>query len=535
MALQVDIYRVEHGTAGFSMPCIRLPNRRAAGAPILAWVCQRHLEILLFNRGDGGSSGAIWKALSATGMGSTALCCAKQAVTNQLLSQPEFEQIMRVFKEALPADVCDPSSLGRIRSCTLLPTATAAVVCRQHGRSGASMAWLRAFSQPIPDAWELHEQAEQDRANLQVDLVLQDKLEALEAEQHFEVEELSFREELMTMPVFSAVADDEERMKTYILSPVPSILKQELGEYIGVERRSQTRGTGRREFASLCALDRPASFCARPHIIAVYRTSTFAARRAGGAVQSISAECDKTALLRFYGYLTRTHRIPEGALMYLPFMIRADLGDIVQQYALWLQNTQRCRFSTIANYLNGLVSITAYCYANLAPEDAVLQMEPNPLAQLINLRAQAEKASKTQQMYDQRVGGWLTWGNALSIAAAPIATPPISLERRSLLAWACAEDVQKARVKCFEKLDESQWSSAEEKRFALRDAAAISLLSLIPPDRVGCIRKARVECLDARLFSRSACRIADPRPLRARSCASATRSSARRAADGRWT
>ena len=124
---------------------------------------------------------------------------------------------------------------------------------------------------------------------------------------------------------------------------------------------------------------------------AVHRTSTFAARRAGGAVQSISAESDKTALLRFYGYLDRTHRIPDGALLYLPFMIRADLGDIVQEYASWLQNTQRCRFSTIANYLNGLVSITAYCYANLEPEDSVLQMEPNPLAQLINLRAQAEK------------------------------------------------------------------------------------------------------------------------------------------------
>ena len=239
MPLQIDIYRVEHDP-GISMPCIRLPNRRAAGAPMLAWVCQRHLEILLFNRVDGGSSGAIWKALSATGMGSTALCCAKQAVSDGYLLQSEFDQIMSVFKQHLPADVCDPSSLGRIRSCTLLPTATAAVVCRQHGRSGASMAWLRAFSQPIPDAWELHEQAEQDRANLQVDLVLQDKLEALEKEQHFEVEELSFREELMTMPVFSAIADDEERMKTYILSNVPSILKKELGDYIGVERRSRT-------------------------------------------------------------------------------------------------------------------------------------------------------------------------------------------------------------------------------------------------------------------------------------------------------
>ena len=95
------------------------------------------------------------------------------------------------------------------------------------------MAWLRAFAQPVPEAWELREEVAANAASLQVDLVLQDKLEALEAEQVFEVEELSFREELMTMPVFSAVQDDEERMKTYALTPVPSILKRELDQYIG--------------------------------------------------------------------------------------------------------------------------------------------------------------------------------------------------------------------------------------------------------------------------------------------------------------
>ena len=64
MPLQVDIYRVEHAD-GLSMPCISLLNRRGGGAPrMLHWICQRHLEILLYNRGDGGSSGAIWKALS---------------------------------------------------------------------------------------------------------------------------------------------------------------------------------------------------------------------------------------------------------------------------------------------------------------------------------------------------------------------------------------------------------------------------------------------------------------------------------------
>ena len=132
--------------------------------------------------------------------------------------------------------------------------------------------------------------------------------------------------------------------------------------------------------------------------------------------------------------------------------------------ALTARGSIRAACRTIANYINGLVSITAYCYANLEPTDEVLQMEPNPLAQIINLRGQAEKQSRTQQMYDRRVGGWLTW-----------------------------EDVQKARVKSVEKLDEVQWGTAEEKRFALRDCAALSLLSLIPPDRVGCIRKARTE------------------------------------------
>ena len=113
--------------------------------------------------------------------------------------------------------------------------------------------------------------------------------------------------------------------------------------------------------------------------------------------------------------------MPEGALLYLPFMIRDDLGDIVQQYAQWLERVQKCKFSSIANYLNGLVSITSYCYANLDPGDALLQMDPNPLAQIINLRNQAEKASKTQQMYTERVGGWLKC--ALPHSARPYHCP----------------------------------------------------------------------------------------------------------------
>ena len=52
------------------------------------------------------------------------------------------------------------------------------------------------------------------------------------------VEDMSFREELTSMPPFKAVPDDEERLKTYILQRVPASLKKELDEYI--EHRTAT-------------------------------------------------------------------------------------------------------------------------------------------------------------------------------------------------------------------------------------------------------------------------------------------------------
>ena len=419
----VERFRVEHADAGFTMSVVSLVDRRAAGNRIVRFVYQRHLEAVLYGRME-GSSGPIWKLMTQTGMSSTTLSISKQSVTAGTITDAEYNAIMTEFKSSLPADMVDPSSLGRIRNCTILPIAAAATIVRTFGRSGAAMAWLRAFNQPIPQAWELREEQEANDAAGEVDLLLNDQLDEL----GFEAEDMSFADELKQMAVFSTDGEDEERLKTYILAQVPANLKSDLDAYI------------------------------------LNRTATFAARRQGGAVQSISAEADRTALLRFYGYLQRLQRVPQGADLSISLLCRADLGDLAQGYATWLQNTQQCKFSTIANYINGLVSMTTYAYANCEPDAVVLNMEPNPLTQLINLRGQAEKASKTQQMYEKRVGGWLEW-----------------------------EDVQKARVAAMTKLsDAAQTGTPAAKRSALRDAAALSLLSLIPPDRVGCIRKLRL-------------------------------------------
>ena len=374
-AIVVERFRVEHGE-GFTMPIVSLTDRRAAGNRLVRFVFQRHLETVLYGRSE-GSSGPIWKVMNAAGIGATTMAVNKASVNAGMITDSEYKELMDAFKSSLPVDMVDPSSLGRIRNCTILPLAAAATVVRTFGRSPASMAWLRALSQPVPQAWELREEQEANDAAGQVDLLLNEQLD----EQNFEAEEMSFAEELLTMPAFSADQEDDARLKTYILQRVPPGLKKELDNYL------------------------------------LYRTQTFASRRQGGAVQSVSAEADNTAVLRFFGWMVATNRPVLGES--ITFMIRDDLGDVAQEYAEWLQNTQRCKFSTIANYINGLVSITSYCYANLEPSDALLAIEPNPLSQLINLRGQAEKASKTQQMYEKRVGGWLEWPDVQKARVSP--------------------------------------------------------------------------------------------------------------------
>ena len=69
-AVPVETFRVTTADGeGLTLPRLTLRDRRAAGAPQLHWIFQRHLESVLYNRiSDGGTSGAIWKILNATGL-----------------------------------------------------------------------------------------------------------------------------------------------------------------------------------------------------------------------------------------------------------------------------------------------------------------------------------------------------------------------------------------------------------------------------------------------------------------------------------
>ena len=80
------------------------------------------------------------------------------------------------------------------------------------------------------------------------------------------------------------------------------------------------------------------------------RTAVFDARRSGSAVVSVTVEGDTQSVLRFFGFLQRTNRTPEGACFYLSsFLVRSDLGNLVQAYAERLRSNQQLRYGSIAN------------------------------------------------------------------------------------------------------------------------------------------------------------------------------------------
>ena len=119
-AVHIDLFRVEMpGDApGFTLPRLQLRDRRAAGQPMLHWVFQRHLESTLYGRGaDGGTSGAIWKILNSTGLGSTALQVNGAAIQMGQVTQQEYNEphLHRIRASLSPPPLVQPRArVGRL-------------------------------------------------------------------------------------------------------------------------------------------------------------------------------------------------------------------------------------------------------------------------------------------------------------------------------------------------------------------------------------------------------------------------------------
>ncbi|MDC0525419.1 hypothetical protein OAO87_00375 [bacterium] len=351
-----------------------------------------------------GSTGAMMSLLRRLSMGESVLCAQKSAMEAELLTADEFAAILDAYRP-----LAEPEARAKVKKASLVPLSVAVAAVQAFGRCAATTALLKAIGEQ-PKLWAMKDEQEAHRANLEVDLLLDDAIaeEEGEADVHMAIE-------LETMPAFPSVAEDDAAVEqSWTLSPVPKALERELTQY------------------------------------ASYRSSPLNKDRVGGEIMPVTIQGDAASARRFLGFLKATKGIkPELAVF-----ASSDLGALVQDY-LNACRAKSVRWCSIANYVNGLLSVTRYAHS-LTTEPSLETEE-----ELINLRSQAESQAKVERLYTPRHKEWLEF-----------------------------EDCQKARVSA-----EAAWRSAsggQAKLKALKEWTLISCFTCLPADRVGVIRLLRV-------------------------------------------
>ena len=420
------------GTMGVTVPKFLLADAREPTRPMVTFVPQRFLEIVLFNRYDGGSSGAVQKILTFQGLSRTAWTINSAAVLNGELSQVHSTFIFDKYKELLPTDG-DPVLSGRIRNIVLLPVATAAAVCRIRGYSDTTMTFLRACApNQIPQSWMIQERGEELAEQGDHDLLLVDQLEEAEDIDQ-DVVAPSFAAELRAGGFSSfkqTVADEQSH--DYAIKP------NQLGAKLDGEARTYI----------------------------AFKVSPLEARRASTAVVETTAQADLQSYYRFLGFLKLKNKLPRDVHLSLDLLTHASAPQWVADFVEFLKEERNLAFSSMANYINSLFGLASYVWDSEEFEvaDAVANANHTVLDALVNTRNQCESLAKEAGLYSEKRGGWISW-----------------------------ETAQKARVKCLEALQATQGAAdPRQKKQLLMDAIVMTIFTYGPVDRVGVIRKLRV-------------------------------------------
>ena len=417
------------GGIGLTVPRFRIPDGRSARQAQVTWLPQRYLEMLLFYRTDGGSSGAVNKLLNKVGLGPTAWVINAAAVTNEEISQEHADFVISMFRDLLPSN-SDAVLGGRTRNVTLLPVASAASICRTRGRSPTTIAFLRACApQEVPRSWELQEWAEEleeDEAN---PVLEEDLAEAEDADA-----DVAFADELQAggFASYNTTAADEANAREYGLkaSDIPANLARETDKYIA------------------------------------FKVAPLEARRASTAVVEKTAQADLNAYYRFLGFLKLKRLLPADVLhLSLGLLAHPSAHDWVSAYLNFMKDERELAYSSMANYLSSLYSLATFVFESddFDVPDVVANAQHTALTACVNLRSQCEALAKEKGLYSEKRGGWITWKQA-----------------------------QEARVKCLNALSAYKGTDSKTKKQLLMDAIVLTIFTYGPVDRVGVIRKLRL-------------------------------------------
>jgi hypothetical protein len=301
-------------------------------------------------------------------------------------------------------------------------------------RTNASLdvrhALIEVLGFDVPEEMQLAFQSKQLGAEGSVDLLLEERLDAI-----VETRALSISEELANFEPFASNADDNQKLKSYTLLNVPRALTLQL------------------------------------QLFQKFQTQILQYLREGGAVSETTAAGDVANYLRFAGWRqTQAYRPSMTCLSVCLSMCASEC----EAFTSFLTDERHVTHGTIANYLNSFLNVIAYVVANAQQLAKMYPSDPSELGsfddidarlgKLVvgtkNLREQAEVQSKREGLLKPIKPDWLSWGDA-------------KLARWNVLA----------------AIDKVQRSMARNALLALyTDALIICLLTIMPPDRCSVIR-----------------------------------------------
>ena len=151
-----------------------------------------------------------------------------------------------------------------------------------------------------------------------------------------------------------------------------------------------------------------------------YRRQRFSLFRKGPLVEETTISSNISSLIRFLGYLFYEHKSTlqeQDAPLDMSVFALPNINYLVLNYVEWLEQRRGCKRqaptengafqsvspATVANYLNGLVSIVKYQLQH------DIYLRDSLLDQLRNLRSQAESYSMTQKKFEKVHPEWCSW------------------------------------------------------------------------------------------------------------------------------
>ena len=366
---------------------VRMPERSRSPA-LVTWLISIELDRLLF--GGEVSSGRIYKLLSALSMLNTQLQLSKAAVSKGAVTQEEFEQLLAVL----------PSRSAR--KLNLIPLPVAVAMLKSMGDGDRVRGILVGLGQQaqIPRVWDLRREQQANKEEHLEDLLLNDELEELEAN---EMAEVSLVEELCTThEEYAVVEEDEADARSYALKPSKDLEK---------------------DFSAFEA----------------YKLESLNRMRRGPACVDSTFANTKGSTLRFMGWFKSYG--PNACPLRLEALFgHTSLGEWIEAFCRWLQG-RGCKSSTLSNYLSGLLNTLNYVLCTVEVEET---SGLSTADQLLNLRQQCDSQARVDSLYARRHPAFIPWPDvqATRIAAtkaweAVLSTATQEAKRKALLELLC--------------------------------------------------------------------------------------------------